>query len=148
MVSTLRDFMQGVADTLSDSLVVDAKYGKVGEDEDAFFEEVCREELLGALQSDLDHFFFLLCDDRFGEEEIVIESELAEPILRATSALRMQIKRLFLKDILDSDLEMGTVDYPMLPVPSQKAYICYVFLATLQETLLYALEPSLELETE
>lgn len=99
------------------------------------------ESLSDALRSDCEHLLFLLQDERLGREVFEIDHELAEPVLRACSAVRLKMHSLLLADIPPELLEMHTLDPSKLPDETHEAYTCSLFLAALQSHLVEALDP-------
>lgn len=113
-------------------------------EDDDLLADINRGDLLQMIRSDMEHLKFIMKDDRLGTSAIHLEEPIAEPIARAASAMRLHIRELFLSEISDKELEGIGPDIEDLSRQTQKAYACYLFLANLQEAILYALEPDLK----
>lgn len=79
----------------------------------------------------------------FGKGKLQLSDVMAEGVLRAASALRLQMQQTVLRKISAAELESGDVDFYQLQPLTQQAYGCYIFLASLQESLVLAMEPSI-----
>ena len=67
----------------------------------------------------------------------------AEAIARACSAVRLRLRERWLKPLADEALEAGEVEMEGLEEPVRKAFMCYLFLATIQELIIHHLDESI-----
>ena len=72
--------------------------------------------------------------------EPVPERRGAEAVVRACSAIRLRLRERWLKPLGDETLESGEVDVASLDESSRKAFMCYLFLATVQELVIQHLD--------
>ncbi len=85
-----------------------------------------------------------LFDAQFFTEGVVAFDEVnAEPIVRACTAFRLQLRERRLKSLSDEALETGEIDMTGLEEPVRKAFMCYLFLATVQELIIQHLDSSI-----
>lgn len=133
-------FVKEVALKLRDNLAISPNI----QSEDPEFSSIYLFDLQEVLQKDCEHLLFVLEDTRLGNQSIPIEHELADPTLRAASAVRMRIRNEHLSAISDNDLESGNLSFDTLNHNLQLAYACYLFLAALQESLIHSIDPSLQ----
>jgi len=64
-------------------------------------------------------------------------------IVRACAAVRLRLRERFLKQLPDETLETGDVELEQLDEPLRKAFMCYLFLATVQELIIQHLDESI-----
>ncbi|HOO93419.1 MAG TPA: hypothetical protein PKX94_08120 [Opitutales bacterium] len=103
---------------------------------DALMRQLWIEHLRSSLAADMEVFWTLIGDQRFGNEPLVLSPAEAESVLRAAASLRMRIREAFLSDVDDGVLEKGMLDVQSLPPDLQKVYVSYIFLGSLQELLI------------
>ena len=85
-----------------------------------------------------------LFDDEFFAEGIVaFDEENAEPIVRACAAVRLRLREVYLKGLDDDALEGGEVELEQMSEAVRKAFMCYLFLATVQELIIQHLDSSI-----
>lgn len=85
-----------------------------------------------------------LFDDEFFSEGVVAFDEgNAEVIVRACAAVRLRLREIYLKPLGDEALEGGDLDLNTLDEPLRKAFMCYLFLATIQELIIQHLDESI-----
>ncbi|HEY1791878.1 MAG TPA: hypothetical protein VGG34_03105 [Opitutaceae bacterium] len=85
-----------------------------------------------------------LFDAEFATQGIVAFDEAnAEPIVRACTAFRLFIRERRLKSLPDEALETGDVEMAGLDESVRTAFMCYLFLATVQELIIQHLESSI-----
>ena len=72
-----------------------------------------------------------------------MDEENAEAVVRACAAVRLRLREHFLKPVGDETLESGEVDVASLEEPLRKAFMCYLFLATVQELIIQHLDASI-----
>jgi len=85
----------------------------------------------------------LFNDEFFAEGVIAFDEANAEPIVRACAALRLRLRSHPLAKLGDEPLESGSVDLAGLEEPVRKAFLCYLFLATIQELIIQHLESNI-----
>ena len=74
---------------------------------------------------------------------IAFDEDNAEQIVRATAAVRLRLREHYLKPLGDETLESGNVELERLDEPVRKAFMCYLFLATIQELIIQHLDSSI-----
>jgi hypothetical protein len=85
-----------------------------------------------------------LFDDEFFAEGIVaFDEDNAEPIVRACAAVRLRLREVYLKGLDDDALEGGEVELEQMSEAVRKAFMCYLFLATVQELIIQHLDSSI-----
>jgi len=57
--------------------------------------------------------------------------------------VRLRLREQFLRPLGDDLLESGDVDLASLDEPVRKAFMCYLFLATIQELIIQHLDDSI-----
>ena len=82
-----------------------------------------------------------LFDGEFRDSgRVLVDLELADQILRASSAIRLKVREIFLTHIPDSALEGADFDFAALPEPDRTGFEAYLFFATLQEVIIRHLD--------
>lgn len=138
-VRPLLAVMREVADSLSDDLAAPNSLSDI----EADLREGWRDELLTA-QNDAIAVLLSLFDESFDESGIVgFDVENAEPVLRACAAVRLRLRERFLKTLDEEVLESGDLEIESLAEPARKAFMCYLFLATIQELIIQHLDTSI-----
>jgi hypothetical protein len=74
---------------------------------------------------------------------VAFDETNAERVVRACAAVRLRLRERHLKPLGDELLESGDVELAALPEPERKAFMCYLFLATLQELIIQHLDSSI-----
>jgi hypothetical protein len=97
-------------------------------------------ELLVAQSADVDVLLALFDGEFFSEGVVAFDEENAEVIVRACAAVRLRVRERFLQPVGDEALETGDVDMMKLAEPVRKAFMCYLFLATVQELVIQHLD--------
>lgn len=139
VVAPLLDVIKKLADGLRGTLA--APLGVTDLDEE--FGGAWAEELLKAQHDDVQVLLALFNDEFFAEGVIAFDEDNAEPIVRATAAVRLRLREHFLRTIGDETLETGNVEVDHLEPSVQKAFMCYLFLATIQELIIQHLDSSI-----
>ncbi|MDB6093742.1 MAG: hypothetical protein JWM32_1304 [Verrucomicrobia bacterium] len=139
VVAPLLDVIKGMADSLRRSLA--APLGLT--DLDAEFGSAWADELVTAQNEDVKALLALFNDDFFADGVIAFDEDNAEQIVRATAAVRLRLRELYLKALGDETLESGSVELEHLEPTVQKAFMCYLFLATIQELIIQHLDSSI-----
>ena len=79
----------------------------------------------------------------FSSGVIAIDEDNADGLVRACSAIRLRLRQRFMTGIPDDQLESGEVDLDALAEPVRKAFMGYLFLATVQELIIQHLDSSI-----
>ena len=112
-------------------------------DLDAEFRSAWVDELLLAQNGEITTLLALFDDDFFSEGIVAFDESNAEPIVRACAAVRLHLRERYLKPLGDEMLESGDVELTNLDEPLRKAFMCYLFLATIQELIIQHLDESI-----
>lgn len=139
IVAPLLDVIKGLADDLGGNIA--ATVAPMDHDRD--FEKTWRDELLSAQNADVKVLLALFNDEFFAEGVIAFDEANAEPIVRACAALRLRLRSHPLAELGDEPLESGSIDLAGLDEPVRKAFMCYLFLATIQELIIQHLDSSI-----
>jgi hypothetical protein len=100
-------------------------------------------ELLEGQTEDIRALLSLFDGEFFTEGVIAFDENNAEPIVRACTAFRLQLRERRLKSLGDESLESGEIDMEGLDEETRKAFMCYLFLATVQELIIQHLDSSI-----
>ena len=139
VVAPLLDVIRELADGLKHNLAAPLQLT----DLDAEFRDAWEGELLSTQNDDV-HTLLALFDDEFFREGVVaFDEDNAEVILRACAAVRLRLREHYLKPLGDETLETGDVDLTALNEPLRRAFMCYLFLATVQELIIQHLDESI-----
>lgn len=139
VVAPLLDVIKELADGLRKNLA--APLGLKDIDEE--FRDAWIGELLSAQNDDV-HTLLALFDDEFFSEGVVSFDEAnAETIVRACAAVRLRLREVYLKPLGDETLESGDVELESLDERLRRAFMCYLFLATVQELIIQHLDESI-----
>ena len=136
IVAPLLDAVKAVADALQGKLAAPLDIGEV----DADMREFWRDELVAAQNTDIARLLALFDKEFFSNGVIVFDADNAEPVMRACAALRLRLREENLKSVTDEALEGGEVEPDQLAEPVRKSFMCYVFLATVQELIIQHLD--------
>lgn len=112
-------------------------------DLDGEFRDEWSAELLAHQSSDLDVLLALFNDEFFQEGVIGLDESNAESVIRACAAVRLRLREQFLKSLGDDVLESSDVDITEIEEPIRRAFMCYLFLATLQELIIQHLDSTI-----
>ncbi len=112
-------------------------------DLDDEFRDAWVAELLEGQRDDVAALLGLFDDEFFTEGVVAFDEDNAETILRACAAVRLRLRERHLKPVGDEALETGDVDMMSLKEPVRKAFMCYLFLATVQELIIQHLDSSI-----
>lgn len=112
-------------------------------DVDAEFAAAWLADLLAGQNADVQQFLALFDGEFFAEGVIALDEKNAEPIVRACAAIRLRLRELYLKDFGDETLETSDVNVMQLEDGTRKAFMAYLFLATLQELIIQHLDSSI-----
>ena len=113
------------------------------EDLDADFRAAWAAELLVGQNQEVSALLALFNDEFFREGVVAFDEGNAEVIVRACAAVRLHLRERYLQRVGDETLEGGEVDLTSLAEPLRKVFMCYVFLATIQELIIKHLDESI-----
>lgn len=136
VVAPLLDVIKNVADSLQDRLAVPLDHVEI----DADMHDVWSNDLLDAQKDGVTRLLAMFDKEFFESGMIAFDEQNAEPILRACAALRLRMREQHLKTFGDESLETGDVEIDELPEPMRHIFMCYVFLATIQELIIQHLD--------
>ncbi len=140
MMDALIHVIEEIADNLESTL---PGRDSVPEDDDSFV-EAWIEGLREDQERDCEILLHLLRNRKFGRTRMKVNEDEAEGILRACSAIRLKIRDGLLRNIPETDLELGEIDMKALEPEQQRGYAVYLFLASLQALLIEEMDPGLE----
>ena len=132
IVAPLLDVIKTAADTLQGSLA--APLGV--QDIDPEFREAWTEDLLRSQNDELGTLLALFDKEFFSTGTVSFDEENAEVIVRACAALRLRLRGTALKAVTDAALENGEIAVESLTEVQRKAFMCYLFLATIQDLII------------
>jgi len=139
VVAPLLDVIKGMADSLRSELA--SPYTPGGLDPE--FDDAWSGELLTAQCVDLQVLLALFNEEFFKDGVIALDEDNAEQIVRATAAVRLRLRTQYLEVLGDETLETGNVELERLEEPLRKAFMCYLFLATIQELIIQHMDGSI-----
>lgn len=139
IVAPLLDVIRELADDLSKNLAAPISI----QDIDADFQESWTQELLAGQGDEVKTLLALFNEEFFAEGIVAFDETNAETIIRACSAVRLRLREKYLKGVGDDTLESGDLDLDALEEPIRKAFMCYLFLATVQELIIQHLDESI-----
>lgn len=132
VVAPLLDVLRCSAEVLRDSLACPLSI----DDLDSEMREVWSEELIQAQNSEVRALLALFDEDFFSTGMVRVAEADADAVVRATAALRLHLRKTMLNSIPDEALEAGGVDIDALKEPTKSAFLCYAFLASVQDLVL------------
>jgi hypothetical protein len=136
VVAPLLDVIKTAADTLQGSLA--APLGIA--DLDPEYREAWTDELLHMQSDELGTLLALFDKEFFATGTVSFDEKNAEPIVRACAALRLRLRGTALKAVTDAALESGEITVETLTEAQRKAFMCYLFLATIQDLIIQHIE--------
>ncbi len=139
VVAPLLDQIKAVADELGERLAAPQHLQDLDED----LRTAWQGDLLSGQNGDCRKFLALFDHEFFSGGVIALDEENAAPVLRACAALRLRLRAGELQAMSDEMLESGQPDISKLDPAIQKAFMSYVFLATLQELIIQHLDSAL-----
>ena len=138
VVATLLDVIKAVEISLEDDLAAALPIEQV----DVDLREAWRSELVAEQNGGVAQLLALFDSDFFASGTVAFDEENADSILKACAAVRLRLRDRFLGEISDDMLEHGNVEMEELSDDDRKAFMCYLFLATVQELIIEHLESS------
>jgi hypothetical protein len=139
VVAPLLDVIKELADGLRKNLAAPVAVT----DLDSEFHDAWVNELITSQNEDVQRLLALFDDEFFSEGVVAFDEENAESIVRACAAIRLRLRERYLKNVGDETLETGDVDMATLDEPLRRAFMCYLFLATVQELIIEHLDASI-----
>jgi len=137
-VAPLLDVIKQSTDDLRNRLAIQATFPEVDRD----FAETWTQELLAGQNSDVRELLGLFGPDFFTEGVVAIDSGNCESLLRACSALRLQIHQRWLQSISPDLLEDEDVPVEAIPESLRLPFSSYTFLDQIQKIILEHLDPA------
>ncbi len=139
VVAPLLDVIKELADNLRKNLAAPIALT----DLDPEFRDTWIDELLSTQNEEVRMLLALFGDEFFSEGVVAFDENNAEIIVRACAAVRLRLREKYLKPLGDELLESGDVDMMSLDEQLRKAFMCYLFLATIQELIIQHLDESI-----
>jgi len=100
-------------------------------------------DLLGSQNDDCRRFLAMFDREFFVSGTVGFDEANAESVLRACAAIRLRLRERELKNLPDEVIEGAGVDVTQLGAADAKAFMGYVFLATLQELIIQHLDSAI-----
>jgi hypothetical protein len=139
VVVPLLDVVKDLADGLKHSHAASPELPAT----DLIFRDLWKGELLVGQNDDLRALLGLFNEEFLNEGVVAVDQDNAELIVRACSAVRLRLRERYLQAVGDEALETGEVEMAKLDEPVRKAFMCYLFLATLQELIIQRMDESI-----
>jgi len=135
LLDVVRELADGLQRNLAAPLVLD--------DLDAEYRAAWVDELLATQNEEVRALLSLFDGDFFTEGVVAFDEDNAEIIVRACAAVRLWLRERYLKGLGDETLETSNLDLNTLAEPLRRAFMCYLFLATIQELIIQHLDGSI-----
>ncbi len=135
LLDVIRELAEGLRQHLAAPLALD--------DLEAEYRAAWVDELLASQNEEVRTLLALFDDEFFREGVVAFDEENAEVIVRACAAVRLRLREKFLRRVGDESLETSDVDLDTLEEPLRRAFMCYLFLATIQELIIQHLDGSI-----
>lgn len=139
VVAPLLDVIKATGDSLQTELAAPNTLGDIEPD----LRDDWRAELLESQNSEVRHLLALFDNEFFTNGVIAFDGSNAEPVVRACAAVRLKLRETYLTELNEELLESGEIEIEELPEPGRKAFMCYLFLATIQELIIQHLDSSI-----
>jgi hypothetical protein len=139
VVAPLLDVIKAVEISLEDDLAAALPMEQV----DVDLREEWRSELVAEQNGDVARLLALFDSDFFASGAVAFDEDNADSILKACTAVRLRLRDKFLDTLSDEVLEHGDVELEELSANERQAFMCYLFLATVQELIIEHLESSM-----
>lgn len=139
VVAPLLDVIKEVGESLKRNLAAPLTL----EDIEPDFRDAWVSELIASQSDELKTLLGLFDDEFFSEGVVAFDENNAEIIVRACAAVRLHLREVYLKDLGDEILESGEIELGSLEDPLRKAFMCYLFLATIQELIIQHLDETI-----
>jgi hypothetical protein len=139
VVAPLLDIVKFAADRMEGTTAAPAALP----DLDPEMKEAWTEELIAAQNADVRALLALFDDEFFATGRISFRAANAEPMIRACAAVRLHLRNGPLAGLGDDVLETGEIALEQLGEPVRKAFMTYLFLATIQELIIQHLDETI-----
>ena len=139
VVAPLLDVIRQLADGLGQKLAAPQDLGDIDQE----FRDAWVGDLLEGQNKDVKALLALFDDEFFAEGIVAFDEENAEPIVRACAAVRLRLREVYLKGLDDDALEGGEVELEQMSEAVRKAFMCYLYLATVLELIIQHLDSSI-----
>ena len=139
VVAPLLDVIKGASDSLQGRLAAPLTMT----DLEPEFHETWSNELREGQNEDVRTLLALFDNEFFSSGIISFDEQNAEAIVRACSAVRLLLRAHHLPGLDDETLEGGEVELGQLDEDVRKSFMCYLFLATIQELIIQHLDSSI-----
>lgn len=139
VVAPLLDVIKEMGDSLGHSLAAPIALKDLEPD----FHEAWTHELIASQNEEVRALLALFDDEFFREGVVAFDEKNAETIVRACAAVRLRLREQYLRQLGDETLESGDIDLMSLEERVRKAFMCYLFLATVQELIIQHLDGSI-----
>ena len=139
VVAPLLDLIKQAVDDLGGRLAAPQQL----QDLDEELRAAWKHELLSEQNEECRRFLALFDREFFASGTVAFDEANAESMLRACAAIRLRLRARELADLPDQVIEGGGSAVAQLGEPAQKAFMCYVFLATLQELIIQHLDSAI-----
>lgn len=139
VVAPLLDVIKAAGDSLADALAAPNHLAEIEPE----LRNEWKRDLLAAQNAEVQQLLALFDSEFFSSGIIGFDGTNAEPIVRACAAVRLRLRERHLGGLDEDLLESGDVELEALPEPARKAFMCYLFLATIQELIIQHLDSSI-----
>jgi hypothetical protein len=139
VVAPLLDLIKGTVDGLSGRLAAPQYL----QDLDEELRSAWQSDLLNGQNDDCRRFLALFDREFFASGTVGFDEDNGESVLRACAAIRLRLREQELKELSDDVIESGDPGMAQLGEALQKAFLCYLFLATLQELIIQHLDSAI-----
>ena len=139
VVAPLLDVVKRIVDGLAGRLAAPNRL----EDLDPDLRAAWSGDLLRNQNEDCRSFLALFDREFFASGTIGFDEANAESVLRACAAIRLRLRESELRDLPDDAVGGADPDVDELDEPVRKAFLAYVFLATLQELIIQHLDSAI-----
>lgn len=139
VVAPLLDVVRELAEGLNRHLAAPLALTDLDEE----FRDAWVGDLLSGQTADVKALLGLFDDEFFREGVVAFDEDNAEAVVRACAAVRLRLREHHLRGVGDESLETGDVAIASLAEPLRRAFMCYLFLATVQELIIQHLDSSI-----
>jgi hypothetical protein len=139
VVAPLLDVIKATADSLEDELAAPNAL----QDLEPELRGTWRDELLLSQNEEVKQLLGLFDAEFFTTGVVAFDAANAEPIVRACAAIRLRLRERFLRSLNEEVLESGDIELEALEEPARRAFMSYLFLATIQELIIQHLDSSI-----
>ncbi len=139
VVAPLLDVIKAAADTLASEMASSLSL----QDIDPDVRDAWKSELVEGQNEEIRVLLALFDEEFYRNGVIGIDEDNADSLVRACSAVRLRLRERFMPGLPDEVLENGDVEMDVLEEPVRRAFMCYLFLATVQELIIQHLDSSI-----